>query len=66
MRRPKRLDSERVGALAEAGEDVGERLLQVLHRRGAGVERGQRVDQHDLPVEPGEMAVEEGLTMVET
>ena len=28
-------------------------------RGGAGVQRGQRVDQHDLPVEPGEMIAEE-------
>ena len=52
---------ERVRALPEAGEDVGQRVLQVLYGGGPGIERGERIDQHDLPVEPGEMAIEEGL-----
>ena len=48
-----------VPAGAEAGEDRRERVLQVVQRRRAGVEGGERVDQHDLPVEPREMLAEE-------
>ena len=30
-----------------------ERVFQIAQRRGAGIQRAQRVDQHDLPVEAG-------------
>ncbi len=44
---------------AEGAQHVGERVLEVAQRRGTGIQRGQRVDQHDLAVEPGEMIAEE-------
>ena len=44
---------------AEGAHDVGERILEILDRRRAGIERRERVDQHDLPVEPGEMIAKE-------
>ena len=47
-------------AEAEGGEDVGQRLLERGDRFRAGVERLQRVDQDDLPVEAGEVLAEEG------
>ena len=37
------------------------RALQVGERAGAGVDGGERVDQHDLPVEAGEVVAEERL-----
>ena len=43
----------------EGGEDRGKRGLEVGDRGRSGVQRGQRVDQHDLPVEAGEMVAEE-------
>ena len=52
---------QRVGvALPEAGEDVGQRRLEIGDRGRAGIERAQRIDQHDLPVEPREVVAEEG------
>ncbi len=49
---------------AEGGQHLGQRVLEVAHRRRAGVQRGQRVDQHDLAIEPGEMVAEERLDHV--
>ena len=46
-------------AEAEGGEDVGERRLEVGDRRRSGVQRLERVDQHDLAVEAGEVLAEE-------
>ena len=46
---------------AEGGEHVGERRFEVAQRRRPGIQRGQHVDQDDLPVEPGEMVAEERL-----
>ncbi len=37
-----------------------ERVLQIAQGGGAGIQRRQGVDQHDLAVEPGEMVAEEG------
>ena len=50
-----------VGAGAEAPEHGLHGALQVGERAGAGVDGRERVDQHDLPVEPGEVVAEEGL-----
>ena len=44
---------------AEAGEDLGHRGAQVLDRARAVVDGAERVDQHHLPVEPGEVVAEE-------
>ena len=44
---------------AKGAQHVGERVLEVAQRRRPGIQRRQRVDQHDLPVEPGEMIAEE-------
>ena len=44
---------------AERAHDVGQRVLEIAERGRAGVERGERVDQHDLPIEPGEMIAKE-------
>ena len=49
----------RGAAGAEGAHDFGERVLEIGERGRAGVQRRQRVDQHDLPVEPGEMIAEE-------
>ena len=43
----------------EGREHLVEGVLEVAQRRRSGIERGQRVHQHDLPVEPGEMVAEE-------
>ena len=40
---------------------VHARARRSATRVGAGVERGQHIDQHDLPVEPGEVVAEERL-----
>ena len=45
----------------KAREHLGQRVLEVRERRRARIQRGQRVDQHDLAVEPGEMVAEERL-----
>ena len=50
---------ERAPADVEAVMDRGQRRLQVVQRVRSGIERRQRIDQHDLPVEPGEMIAEE-------
>ena len=44
----------------EAVEDLGHGAFEVGDRRLAAVQRGEHVDQHDLPVEPREMIAEEG------
>ena len=46
---------------AERAHDVGQRVLEIAERGRAGVERGEGVDQHDLPIEPGEMIAKERL-----
>ena len=46
---------ERRAAGAERAEDRGERAFEILHGVGAGVEGRERIDQHDLAVEPREM-----------
>ncbi len=51
----------RVGAGAERGQDVGHRRAQVLDRARAVVDGAERVDQHHLPVEPGEVVAKERL-----
>ena len=45
---------------AERAEDIGHRAAGLLDRAGALMERAQQIDQHDLPVDPGEMRAEEG------
>ena len=51
----------RPGSLAhpEAFQHGRERALEIAHGIGPGIEGGERIDQHDLPVEAGEMALEE-------
>ena len=49
---------KRVGAQPETVEHIGERELEVEDCRRSGVDGGQRIHQHDLAVEPGEMAEE--------
>jgi len=44
---------------AEGAHDFGQRILEILDRSGAGIECGERVDEHDLPIEPGEMIAKE-------
>ncbi len=45
----------------EGREHLVEGVLEVAQRRRSGIERGKRVHQHDLPVEPREMVAEEGF-----
>ena len=44
---------------SKAVVDRAQRGLQVVQRVRPGIERGQRIDQHDLPVEPRKMIAEE-------
>ena len=44
---------------AEGAHDFGQRILEILDRSGAGIECGERVDEDDLPIEPGEMIAKE-------
>src|SRR5690606_42008811 len=48
-----------VGSGPETGEHVAQRALQVEDSLLASVDRLQGVDQHDLPVQAGEMLAEE-------
>ena len=58
--RGRKIEREReVASGAESAHDVGERVLEIGERGGTGVERRKGVDQHDLPVEPGEMVAKE-------
>ena len=58
--RGRKIEASRDGAAgAEGAHDLGQRVLEIGERGRAGVERGERVDQHDLPVEPGEMIAKE-------
>ena len=53
---------ERRGAAgAKRAHHLGQRVFEIAHRRRAGIQRAERVDQHDLPVEPAEMVAEERL-----
>jgi hypothetical protein len=45
----------------EGLEHVSKRVLEILHRSRAGIERAQHIDKHDLPIKPREMIAEEGL-----
>ena len=42
-------------------EDIAKRLAQILHRARPLVDSAERVDQHHLPVDPGEVVAKEGL-----
>ena len=44
---------------AERLQHLGQRVFQIVHRRGAGIERPERVDQHDLPVETSKVVAKE-------
>ena len=46
---------------AEAGEDLGHGGAQVLDGARAVVDGAERVDEHDLAVEAGEVVAEEGV-----
>ena len=59
MRGANRLDQSVFAPGAEAFEDLGHGALEVGDSFRPAVQRGQHVDQHDLPVEPGEMIAEE-------
>ena len=48
------------GAGAENAQYGFERALQVNDGVAALIERPERVDEHDLPVEPAEVVAEEG------
>ena len=61
MRRGRMADSQVLAPGPEAPEDRLHAVLQIGQRAGAGVDGGQRVDQHDLPVEAGEVVAEERL-----
>ena len=56
-----KVGQETAAAGAEAGEDFGHRAFEVGHRAGPGIQRLHGVDQHDLPVEPGDVLAEERL-----
>ena len=57
--RPEQAREDRAAADAEAVENAGQRGFEIVQRLGAGVERGERIDQHDLAIEPGKMIAEE-------
>ena len=59
IRRETRPLSQLVRPRRKAARIVGQRRLEIGDRRRAGVERLERVDQDDLPVEAGEMIAEE-------
>ncbi len=46
---------------AEGGQHLGHGAAQILHRLRALMDRPQHIDQHDLPVDPGEMVAKERL-----
>ena len=46
---------------AEGAQHLGQRVFEIAHRRRAGIERAERIDQHDLAVEAAEMVAEERL-----
>ena len=50
-----------VPAGAKGRKDARHRLPHILDRAGAGMDRAQHIDQHHLPVDAGEMVVEERL-----
>ena len=50
-----------VGPRPEASEDRLHAALQVGERAGPRVDGGERIDEHDLPVEAGEVVAEERL-----
>ena len=51
---------QRRAAGAKGLQHFGQRVFEIAHRRRAGIQRRQRVDEHDLPVEPREMIAKEG------
>ena len=44
---------------AEGGEHIRHGAFEIAHGGGAGVQRRERIDKHDLPVEPREVIAEE-------
>ena len=61
MRRGRTADSQVLAPGPEAPEDRLHAALQIGQRAGAGVDGGERIDEHDLPVEAGEVVAEERL-----
>ncbi len=57
--RPEDRAEPRGAAGAEGVHHAVERGLEIAQRRRAGIQRAEQVDQHDLPVETGEMVAEE-------
>ena len=60
MRRDQRRENGLLSPWRKQLEDLGERGLEIGDRLGAGVEGAERIDEHDLPVEPREVVAEEG------
>ena len=57
--RPEQIAEQRAAADPEAIENAGERRFEIVQRFRSGVEGGERIDQHDLAIEPREMIAEE-------
>ena len=49
---------KRASADPETIENARQRRLEIVQGFRSGVERRQRIDQHDLPVQPREMVAE--------
>ena len=57
--RPEQGAEAAAAADPEAIENSGQRRLEIVQRFRSGIERRQRIDQHDLAIEPREMIAEE-------
>ena len=57
--RPEQVAEQRATADPEAIQNARERRFEVVQRFRSGVEGRERIDQHDLAIEPGEMIAEE-------
>src|SRR5262249_24572861 len=53
--RPQQRTQNRSSPYSETGEDFIESMFQITKGFRTGINRGQGVDQDDLPIEPGEM-----------
>ena len=57
--RPEQAAEQRAAADPEAIENSGKRGFEIVQRFRSGVERRERIDQHDLAIQPREMIAEE-------
>ncbi len=57
--RPEQAGEKRAAADAEAIENAGKGCFEIVQRLRSGVERGERIRQHDLAIKPGKMVAEE-------